>query len=218
MNGRAIEITAAASAALGVAAVVTGSSWAAMGAGLTAVAAAGLVFRRSPVTEADDATPEATADPAAHPTQPRLLPPAMLAPTFEARVAGARRALRPVSLVLLDLTIESAAGSRRLGREVIARAADATLREADVVGRAADGTFVLILEDTGEDGAVWTAERLRRHVLESVSPARFFAGVATYPNHGLDADEVHQKAQAALAGAREWRQDRIEVASTAGGS
>lgn len=207
-------MTAAASAAFGVVAVVTSSSWAALGAGLSAVVAAGLVLHRTSVepntTIAREPDPVEDAVPV---DRSRLLAPALVGPTFEARVAAARRALRPVSMVLLELTIENAEGGRRLGRDVIAAAAEATLRESDVVGSDVGGTFVLILEDTGEDGAVWTAERLRRHVLESVSAVRFVAGVATYPNHGLDAEAVRAKAGAALDGAREWGRDRIEVAS-----
>jgi predicted signal transduction protein with EAL and GGDEF domain len=40
-----------------------------------------------------------------------------------------------------------------------------------------------------------------------------WAGVACYPAHGLTTEEVLDRADLALDMAREWRQDRIEVAS-----
>ena len=40
-----------------------------------------------------------------------------------------------------------------------------------------------------------------------------WAGVACYPAHGFTTDEVLDRADLALDMAREWRQDRIEVAS-----
>ena len=40
-----------------------------------------------------------------------------------------------------------------------------------------------------------------------------WAGVACYPAHGFTTDEILDRADNALDMAREWRQDRIEVAS-----
>jgi hypothetical protein len=40
-----------------------------------------------------------------------------------------------------------------------------------------------------------------------------WAGVACYPAHAFDAGEILTQADAALTAAREWRQDRIEVAT-----
>ena len=39
-----------------------------------------------------------------------------------------------------------------------------------------------------------------------------WAGVACYPAHAFDKDEILNQAKTALSQAREWRQDRIEVA------
>ena len=39
-----------------------------------------------------------------------------------------------------------------------------------------------------------------------------WAGVACYPAHGFTTDEILDRADHALDLAREWRQDRIEVA------
>ncbi|HEX4902758.1 MAG TPA: hypothetical protein VFV42_08110 [Acidimicrobiales bacterium] len=145
---------------------------------------------------------------------PALLDEHFVATTLRGRVAVARRSLRPLSLVCFE-AIETEGG--RLTVPVatadIAQVLRRTLREADVAGRGGEGTYVCILEDTGEDGAVWTAERVRRNLVEAGQVRRFRAGVAAYPTHGLEADELEAKARAALVAARDWSTDRIEVAT-----
>jgi len=143
-----------------------------------------------------------------------LLDEHFVATTLRGRLAVARRSLRPLAVVCLEV-LETEGGSATVPVEEpeIARVLRRTLREADVAGRAGAGAYVCILEDTGEDGAVWTAERLRRNLAESGRARRFHAGVAAYPTHGLEADELEAKARQALAAARDWSTDRIEVAS-----
>jgi len=146
---------------------------------------------------------------------PALLDEHFLATTLRGRVAVARRSLRPLSLVCFE-ALETEGG--RLAGPVatadIAQVLRRTLREADVAGRAGEGTYACILEDTGEDGAVWTAERVRRNLVEAGQARRFRAGVAAYPTHGLEAEELEAKARAALDAARDWSTDRIEVATS----
>ena len=146
---------------------------------------------------------------------PALLDEHFLATTLRGRVAVARRSLRPLSLVCFE-ALETEGG--RLAGPVatadIAQVLRRTLREADVAGRAGEGTYACILEDTGEDGAVWTAERVRRNLVEAGQVRRFRAGVAAYPTHGLEAEELEVKARAALDAARDWSTDRIEVATS----
>jgi GGDEF domain-containing protein len=123
--------------------------------------------------------------------------------TFQLRVAGARRLLRPVSLVLLEVL--------GLDPVYVADIARATLRDADVAARLDDGTFALILEDTPEDGAIWTAERIRRMVA-GVDGAVLHAGIAGYPGQAFEADALLSQAIVALETACEWPQHRIETA------
>jgi PleD family two-component response regulator len=80
--------------------------------------------------------------------------------------------------------------------------------------RSGQNAYAMILEDTAEDGAVWTAERVRRNLAVSGSPCLFRAGVSSYPSHGLDAVELNERAERALSLARDWRRDRIEVADS----
>ena len=121
------------------------------------------------------------------------------------RVATARRVLRPISVVLA--CIDSPAHARRVALALLD-----TLRESDTACRLDDGGFALILEDTPENGAVWTIERLRRLLSEQGTEVIVWAGVAAYPAHALEAPSLLALAEHALADARQWKQSRIEVA------
>lgn len=132
---------------------------------------------------------------------------------LDARIASARRHLRPVAIALIDI-YEGIAGPDALpapaGRS--AESIRQTVRDADTACRLEDGTFAIILEDTPENGAVWTVERIRRNLVSRFGSHTMWAGVACYPAHAFSADELLEQAQVALDSAREWKQDRIEVA------
>lgn len=136
-----------------------------------------------------------------------------VASTLRARVAGARRSLRPLAVVCLE-AVETDRGRPTVpvAADEVAQVLRRTLRDADVAAHAGAGAFLCILEDTGEDGAVWTAERVRRRLVGEGRHRRFHAGVAAYPAHALEPEELEVKARAALAAARDWSTDRIEVA------
>lgn len=136
--------------------------------------------------------------------------------TLRGRLGVARRALRPLSVVCFEAYETGADGSLRapVPIDTVATVLRRTLRDADISGHLDDAVFVCILEDTGEDGAVWTAERVRRNLLEGGGTRRFRAGVASYPSHGLESEELEAKARTALVAARDWSTDRIEVAGT----
>jgi GGDEF domain-containing protein len=143
------------------------------------------------------AGPETVVDP-----ETGLLDHRIFAVTFERKVAAARRHLRPLSLVLIDIAAGLPAEEERLAAlAAFGATVTRTLRESDVPCRVGDTTFGLILEDTAEPGGVWVAERLQIAAACSASafvgPMR--AAVATYPNHGLKAEEVLSNASAALA-------------------
>jgi diguanylate cyclase (GGDEF)-like protein len=146
-----------------------------------------------------DATtgPETVTDP-----ESGLLDHRVFSVTFERKVAAARRHLRPLSIVLLDIAdglpdgLDRSAALSDFG-SIVTR----TLRDSDVPCRVGETTFGLILEDTPEPGGVWVAERLQ---IAASAGGTVFSGplraaVATYPNHGLKAEEVLRNATAALA-------------------
>ena len=133
---------------------------------------------------------------------------------LEARIAAARRNLKPVAVVVMEV-IAGLNGElphpADPGR--VASCIRATIREADTACRLMDGGYALVLEDTAENGAIWTVERVRRSLAADDPDLTMWAGVACYPAHGFTTDEILDRADLALDMAREWRQDRIEVAS-----
>lgn len=133
---------------------------------------------------------------------------------LDTRIAAARRNLRPVAVVLMEVIEGLDSGQPRPAapRDVASSILE-TIREADTACRLLDGGYALVLEDTTENGAIWTVERIRRRLAGEHPNLTLWAGVACYPAHGLSTDEVLDRADLALDMAREWRQDRIEVAT-----
>lgn len=132
------------------------------------------------------------------------------------RLVACRRALRPLALALVEVVDGLPDGPVvPTDPKVVAELVRSTLRSADVGACLADGTFGLMLEDTPEDGAVWAVERLRRSLGSTPGFKGIRAGIACYPGQALTAVDLLDAARAALAAAREWPQDRIEVAPAA---
>jgi GGDEF domain-containing protein len=139
---------------------------------------------------------------------------AFFAVTLDKRVSAARRGLRPLALALLEPVTGVAEDSPApaMGRSV-ADCLVETLRDSDIACRLGEGLVALILEDTTENGAVWTVERVRRRLSANAGEVTLRAGIACYPAHAFDSDQLLAAAQVALGSARDWRQDRIEVAA-----
>lgn len=120
----------------------------------------------------------------------------------EGRVAAARRHLWPVTIVVLEISLNPVLPDAEAQTKAIRAFSDLmrlTLRESDVACRLGPRSFGLVLEDTGEEGGVWTVERLQIGLAQDITKVRrITAGVATYPTHGLQADEVLSRSQAAL--------------------
>ncbi len=130
----------------------------------------------------------------------------------EARVAAARRHLRPVAVVLVEVTGGSGDDRHQAEPKMVSEHLIETLRESDTACRTSKGLYALVLEDTPENGAVWTVERIRRRIAEEDDSLTLWAGVACYPAHAFEVRDLVGKASEALEAATEWHQDRIEVA------
>ena len=139
----------------------------------------------------------------------------------ESRVAAARRHLWPLTVVLLEVGLAPDVVSERARTEALAGFAAImrqTLREADIACRTGPTSFGLLLEDTSEEGGVWTAERLQIALSKDVSRVRrLVAGVAAYPSHGLSGPDIMTRAHQALHRASSTEPGRglghVEVAS-----
>jgi diguanylate cyclase (GGDEF)-like protein len=122
---------------------------------------------------------------------------------LEGRVAAARRHLWPMTLVLIDITIDAGPGDDRGPTEALAAFATLlrrTLRESDIACRLSGPRFGVLLDDTAEEGGVWTAERLQIGLARDPGRiTRLSAGVASYPTHAMRSDEILRQARAALA-------------------
>lgn len=162
----------------------------------------------------DAATAAAGGSPAITDAESGLLNEVYLRAALVGRVHNARRHLRPLAYVILHVGADPETPARPDPEPSrVAVVLDDTLRDADTSCRLDDGRYGLLLEDTPEDGAVWTIERIRRNLTDKLPGAVVWAGVATYPAHATDADELAATARDALARAREWTQSRIEVAA-----
>lgn len=163
----------------------------------------------------DDENPDGTL-----PVDPTLLEPTtglfsepFLLATVSWRLVACRRALRPMALALIEVVDGLPDGPVVPSDPVVVTSmVRATLRAADVGARMSDGSFGLMLEDTPEDGAVWAVERLRRSLGATPGSWTVRAGIACYPGQALTARDIVAAARTALDAAREWPQDRIEVA------
>jgi diguanylate cyclase (GGDEF)-like protein len=130
-------------------------------------------------------------------------------------VKAARRYARPLGVLYVDLdrlkSVNEAygegAGDRYLA--IVAAALSRALRETDTVGRWGDDEFLVLLPETGSDGAAIVAERLLAMV--SGSPALLgehqvrpsvSIGIALYPEHGDAPEKLLERAAAAMEQAR----------------
>jgi GGDEF domain-containing protein len=133
-----------------------------------------------------------------------LLNEAYLRAALPNRVATARRALRPLSIGLMCVDPDAATQTTYALLD--------TLRESDTACRMDDGSFAVLLEDTPDTGAAWTIERVRRLLSEQGIDSPLWAGVASYPAHALEAEDLMRLAILALHDAQLWESSRIEIA------
>ena len=141
----------------------------------------------------------------------------------------ASRSGRPLSLLFLDLdgfkqvndTHGHLAGSKALVEaSVIVRA---SARETDVAARFGGDEFAVILPDTGREGAVAVAERIR----DRICACKFLAsdglsihltasiGVATLPDVAASAEELLRAADVAMYRVKDAGKNGIHIAQEA---
>jgi diguanylate cyclase (GGDEF)-like protein len=154
---------------------------------------------------------------------------ALLADRLAQETSRARRNEDRFAVLLFDLdgfksvndTWGHAAGDRVLAQ--VGERARKCMRASDTVGRLGGDEFLAILPETGEEGALGVAEKLRESLrapypLDSAL-ARVGAsvGIALYPDHGSDPESLQRAADAALYSAKREGRDRTRVAPRAPG-
>jgi diguanylate cyclase (GGDEF)-like protein len=149
--------------------------------------------------------------------------------TLKRLVAQASRMTRPLSAVLLDLDhfkeINDTFGHVR-GDEVLAAvgvALQSTVRESDFVGRYGGEEFIMLLPNTGGEGAVEVAERVRAsiadiRVLDGDRGITASFGVGVFPDDAADAARLIRAADRALYRAKANGRNRVEVVTLDGAS
>jgi diguanylate cyclase (GGDEF)-like protein len=92
-------------------------------------------------------------------------------------------------------------------------------RETDVVARFGGEEFCVLCEQTGTDGAMLLAERVRAELgkagFESEAGALKVScslGVATFPDHGTDKESLFAAADRALYAAKNAGRDQVRSA------
>jgi diguanylate cyclase (GGDEF)-like protein len=96
------------------------------------------------------------------------------------------------------------------------------VREKDVVGRFGGDEFIIILPETESEQAVAIAERIRQAIEDlkvlrdfdvDISALSVSIGVATYPDHGLEEEELIQKADQAMYHVKQHFKNGVKLAS-----
>jgi diguanylate cyclase (GGDEF)-like protein len=142
---------------------------------------------------------------------------------FELELDRARRSGRPLSLIVGDLD-----GFKGLNDRLGHQAGDQALRtlaaelgrwkrRIDMAARVGGEEFALLLPETDERGAFLVAERLRRATQRIFADAplklTISFGVASYPDHGDDAEMLLRAADQALYAAKDMGRDRSVIYS-----
>jgi diguanylate cyclase (GGDEF)-like protein len=143
-------------------------------------------------------------------------------------IAQAGRTLAPMAVLLLDLDhfkqINDTYGHDR-GDAVLAAVGEVlagALRTSDFVGRNGGEEFVALLPDTGVEGAIEAAEKLRtaigRLALPGIDrPITTSVGTAVYPHTAADGESLLRLADRALYAAKAGGRNRSEMADTPAG-
>ena len=143
---------------------------------------------------------------------------------LDLEIRRARRYGLPLAVVLLDLDGFKEVNDRHghlLGDVVLERVGTVlrrTAREADTAGRLGGDEFALLLPEAVRLGAFAAAERVRRAVRrafesETIDGAALAltlsGGIATWPEDGAYAQDLLQRADAALYRAKRFGRDRV---------
>ncbi len=128
---------------------------------------------------------------------------------FTVQLTQTRQMSGKLSVIMCDIDkfkmINDRYGHRK-GDEIlkqIGKILRMNLRESDLVGRYGGEEFIIVLPSTSDDEAHVVSEKIRNSIestlaLNEDEPITLSLGVATYPDHGLNEEELIEKADQAL--------------------
>jgi diguanylate cyclase (GGDEF)-like protein len=142
-------------------------------------------------------------------------------------LAHAQRIMTPLAVVMLDLDHFKQINDRfghGVGDDALAAVGDVLstrLRASDFAGRYGGEEFLLLLPTTDSAGAVQVAEDVRLAIAELKIPLLDRAvtaslGIATHPEHALDAESLLRIADRALYAAKAAGRNRVHLAEDSG--
>ncbi len=137
-------------------------------------------------------------------------------------VAAAHRDKDSFALMFLDLdrfkyindTLGHHAGDEML--RVVARRLNEAIREGDTVARLGGDEFIVLLRETGADGALFVAEKLLTSVAQPLDidgvemSTDVSIGICMYPDDGSDAETLMKNADAAMYHAKEQGRNNFQ--------
>lgn len=147
-----------------------------------------------------------------------------LTETLGREIARAERENRPLSIVISDIDsfklINDTFG-HRVGDQFLIEIADLmnkNARRSDIICRFGGEEFLLVLPGTTVESALRRAEEIRQKCVQLLVPQNgsglrvsMSFGVATYPVHGKEAEEIIIKADRALYRSKETGRNRVTV-------
>jgi diguanylate cyclase (GGDEF)-like protein len=145
---------------------------------------------------------------------------------LDAEIRRCRRYRCPVTVLMLDLDhfkdVNDSYG-HMLGDLVLERVGGIVrhaVRDADAACRFGGEEFAVVLPETAREGGYAVAERIRRRVEQAFDglpvdgqdiPMTISAGLSTFPDDGLHAEELVARADEALYGAKRAGRNRVCV-------
>jgi diguanylate cyclase (GGDEF)-like protein len=125
---------------------------------------------------------------------------------LQQELSRAERFSQPISVLMVDIDNFTKLKSTNDPETIVAymtaigAGIKGMLRDYDIVARYKDDEFVIVLPETEAEEGSSTARRLHAALSGNVLPlrARFSVGVATYPTHGMTADNLLSSAHHAL--------------------
>jgi diguanylate cyclase (GGDEF)-like protein len=144
--------------------------------------------------------------------------------TLKRMLAHASRSMEPLTMLVIDLDHFKSINDRLghpIGDQALANvgaALKSALRISDFAGRNGGEEFAVLLPDTGLEGGLAAAEKIRAAIADIDLPGVDVAvtaslGLAVFPEHATNAERLERLADAALYTAKHSGRNRVEIAA-----